>query len=118
MSIKVFYNKSCKICNAEINHYKKISKKKIFWENIIDNKNARILTSKSYKQLIRRIHVINDDKLFIGARAFLEIWKNIPRYKFFYKILKIKPFFIFFYIFYEIVALFLFLKNRHLLKKK
>ena len=117
MPIRVFYNKSCNICNSEIKHYKKHTKK-IYWENIIDNENAQKITSKTYKELIRRIHVEKNGKIFTGASAFLEIWRNIPRYKFFYKILRIKPIFIFFFIMYEIIALFLFLKNKHLLKKK
>ena len=117
MPIRVFYNKSCNICNSEIKHYKKHSKK-IYWENIVDNENAQKITSKTYKELIRRIHVEKNGKIFTGAIAFLEIWRNIPRYKFLYKILRIKPIFVFFFIMYEIIALFLFLKNKHLLKKK
>ena len=52
-----------------------------------------------------------------GAESFLIIWKNIPKYNFLYKIFKIKPLFFFLNIFYEIAAYFLFLKNKHLLKK-
>ena len=49
MSIKVFYNKSCKICNAEINHYKKYSNNEIEWIDIINNPKAQKLTSKTYE---------------------------------------------------------------------
>ena len=77
MPIRVFYNKSCNICNSEIKHYKKHTKK-IYWENIIDNENAQKITSKTYKELIRRIHVEKNGKIFTGASAFLEIWRNIP----------------------------------------
>ena len=63
------------------------------------------------------MHVIQDGKVIDGAESFLIIWKNIPKYNFLYKIFKIKPLFFFLNIFYEIAAYFLFLKNKHLLKK-
>ena len=62
MKIKVFYNQSCKICNTEINQYKRICNDKISWVNIVDNKTAERLTSASYPDLIRRIHVLKDKR--------------------------------------------------------
>jgi hypothetical protein len=63
------------------------------------------------------MHVIQDGKLIEGAEVFLIIWKNIPKYNFLYKIFNIKPLFFLLKIFYELAAYFLFLKNKHLLKK-
>ena len=79
---------------------------------------AQHISSKSFKELLRRMHVIKDGKLIEGAETFLIIWKNIPKYNFLYKIFKIKPLFFFLQIFYEIAAFFLFLKNKHLLKNE
>ena len=115
--VKVFFNNSCNICRVEINHYKKHSDDKIRWIDVTDNKEAQNITSKSYRELLRRMHVIQDGKVIDGAESFLIIWKNIPKYNFLYKIFKIKPLFFFLNIFYEIAAYFLFLKNKHLLKK-
>jgi len=114
--VKVFYNNSCNICRAEINHYKKYSNNTLEWIDVTNNKLAQDLTSKSYRELLRRMHVIQDGKVIDGAESFLIIWKNIPKYNFLYKIFKVKPLFLFLKIFYEIAALFLFLKNKHLLK--
>ncbi len=116
--VKVFYNNSCNICRAEINHYKKYSNNKLEWIDVTNNKLAQDLTSKSYRELLRRMHVIQDGKVIDGAESFLIIWKNVPKYNFLYKIFKVKPLFLFLKIFYEIAALFLFLKNKHLLKWK
>jgi len=115
--VKVFFNNSCNICRTEINHYKKHSDDNIKWIDVTDNKEAQNITSKSYRELLRRMHVIQDGKVIDGAESFLIIWKNIPKYNFLYKIFKIKPLFFFLNIFYEIAAYFLFLKNKHLLKK-
>ncbi len=117
MKIRVFFNQSCKICNYEINHYKNISKDNFHWVDIVNNKEAQKLTSKTYEQLIRRLHVVKDGQVISGAAAFIEIWGNIPRYRFLYKIFKKKFFFIILSLLYELAAYLLFLKNRHLLNK-
>ena len=113
--VKVFFNNSCNICRAEINHYKKHSDDNLEWVDVTDNQDAQQLTSKSYKDLLRRMHVIQDGKVIDGAESFFIIWKNIPQYNFLYKIFKIKPLFFFLNIFYEIAAYFLFIKNKHML---
>ena len=117
MKNKVFFNNSCNICRAEINHYKKHSNQDIEWVDVTNNKEAQKITSKSYEQLLRRMHVIQGDELIEGAEVFLIIWKNIPKYNFLYKIFNNKPMFFILKIFYEIAAYFLFLKNKNLLKK-
>ena len=117
MKNKVFFNNSCNICRAEINHYKKHSNENIEWVDVTNNKEALQITSKSYEQLLRRMHVIQDGKLIEGAEVFLIIWKNIPKYNFLYKVFNNKPLFFLLSIFYELAAYFLFLKNKHLLKK-
>ena len=114
--VKVFFNNSCNICRAEINHYKKHSDNSVEWIDVTNNEEAQKVTSKSYKELLRRMHVIQDGRVIDGAESFLIIWKNVPKYNFLYKIFKIKPLFFILNIFYEIPAYFLFIKNKHLLK--
>ena len=116
--VKVFFNNSCNICRAEINHYKTHSDNSVEWIDVTNNEEAQKVTSKSYKELLRRMHVIQDVKIIDGAESFLIIWKNIPKYNFLYKIFKLKPLFFFLNIFYEIAAFFLFLKNKHLLRNE
>ena len=113
--VKVFFNNSCNICRAEISHYKKYSNGNVEWIDVTNNEEAQKITSKSYKQLLRRMHVIQDGKVIDGAESFLIIWKNVPKYNFLYKIFKIKPLFFLLNIFYEIAAFILFIKNKHLL---
>ena len=116
--VKVFFNNSCNICRAEITHYKKYSDNKIEWVDVTDNNEAQKITSKSYKELLRRMHVIQDGRVIDGAESFLIIWKNVPKYNFLYKIFKIKPLFFILNIFYEIAAFFLFIKNKHQLNNE
>ena len=116
MGIKVFFNNSCNVCRLEINHYKKISDSNLEWIDITNNDEALKLTSKSQKELLRRLHVIDNGEVIGGAKAFVVIWSKIPKYNFLSKLFSIKPFFILFHYVYEIVAYFLFLKNKGQLK--
>ena len=118
MGIKVYFNDSCNICRMEINHYKKITNSDLEWIDITNNDEAIKITSKSQKELLRRLHVINDGEVIGGAKAFIIIWSKIPKYKILSKIFSIKPLFIIFHYIYEIAAFFLFLKNRKQLNEK
>ena len=118
MGTKVYFNNSCSICRMEINHYKKIANTDLEWIDITNNEDAVKITSKSQKELLRRLHVIVDGEVIEGAKAFIIIWSKIPKYNFLAKILKFKPLFILFHYAYEFIAYFLFLKNKHQLNEK
>ena len=115
--MKVYYNESCSICRAEVNLYKKQNIKEIEWVDITNNVNAERDTSKNDKTLLRRLHVEEDGQVFGGAKAFLLVWKKIPKYKFLYTFFKLPIIFTFFSFFYEIIAFFLYIKNKKQLSK-
>ena len=114
--MRVYFNNSCKICKTEIDLYKRENIKDINWVDISDNQNAQIETNKSDKQLLRRLHVKKDGKVFSGAEAFLLVWKNIPKYRFLYLIFKLPVIFQIFSFCYEIIAFLLYFKNRKQIK--
>ena len=116
MGAKVYFNNSCNICRMEINHYKKIANSDLEWIDITNNDDAIKITSKSQKELLRRLHVIDNGEVIGGAKAFIIIWSKLPKYRFLSKIFSIKPIFFVFYYLYEIAAYLLFLKNRKQLK--
>ena len=114
--MKVYFNNSCKICKSEIDLYKKEKIDGIDWIDITNNEQAEKETSKNDGQLLRRLHVKNDEKVLEGAEAFLFVWKKIPRYRFLYKFFKLPIIFTIFNYGYEIIAYFLYLKNKKQLK--
>ena len=114
--MKVFFNNSCKICRSEINLYKKENIKDIDWIDITNNSDAEKETSRNDKELLRRLHVKENNKIINGAEAFLYVWKKIPKYKFLYKFFKLPIIFTVFKFGYEMIAFFLYLKNKKLLK--
>ena len=114
--MKVYFNNSCKICRSEINLYKKEKIEEINWIDITNNELAEKETNKDDKQLLRRLHVKDNDKVLEGAEAFLYVWEKIPKYRFLYKFFKLPIIFTIFNYAYEIVAYFLYLKNKKQLK--
>ena len=114
--VKVYFNNSCKICKAEIDLYKKEKLNEIDWIDITNNHLAEKETSKNDKQLLRRLHVKDGEKVLQGAEAFLLLWKKIPKYRFLYNFFKLPIIFQLFSFTYEIVAFFLYLKNKKQLK--
>ena len=114
--MKVYFNNSCKICRSEINLYKKENIKEIDWVDITNNLNAEKETSKKDRELLRRLHVKDGNKIIGGAEAFLLVWKKIPKYKLLYSFFKLSIIFTIFKIGYEIIAYFLYLKNKKQLR--
>ena len=114
--MKVYFNNSCKICRIEINLYKKENIQDIDWIDITDNKEAEKETSRNDKELLRRLHIKENEKIIQGAEAFLYVWKKIPKYKFLYKFFKLPVIFTIFKYGYEVIAYFLYLKNKKQLR--
>ena len=114
--MKVYFNNSCKICRSEINLYKKENIKDIEWIDITNNSIAEKETLKNEKELLRRLHVKENNKILNGAEAFLYVWKKIPKYKFLYKFFRLPIIFTFFKYGYEMIAFFLYLKNKKQLR--
>ncbi len=115
-NMKVYFNNSCKICRSEINLYKKEKIEEIDWIDITNNELAEKETDKNDKQLLRRLHVKDNNKVLEGAEAFLYVWQKIPKYRFLYKFFKLPIIFTIFNYGYEIIAYFLYLKNKKQLK--
>ena len=115
--MKVYFNNSCNICRAEINLYKKQNIEDIEWVDITDNKSAELETQKNNKTLLRRLHVKDGNNIISGAKAFLLVWKKIPKYKFLYKFFRTPLIFNLFSFLYEIAAFFLYHKNKKQLLK-
>jgi len=84
--------------------------------DITNNNLAQKETSKNSKELLRRLHVKEGEKITQGAEAFLLLWKKIPKYKFLYNFLKLPIIFNLFSFAYEIIAFFLYLKNKKQIK--
>ena len=108
---KVYFNNSCSVCRMEINHYKKFNEK-LGWIDVTNNKEAQKETAKSSAELIRRLHVKQDGKIYQGIDAFLIVWSRLPKYRWLYKLVKTPGIYHASYIAYECLAYILFIKNK------
>tara|TARA_B100000900_G_scaffold340698_1_gene303576 strand:- start:407 stop:760 length:354 start_codon:yes stop_codon:yes gene_type:complete len=115
--IKVLFNDSCSICSKEINHYKSLDNN-IKWIDINNLDVACKISGKNHRELLKRLHVIKDDKVYSGVRAFIIMWSNIPRYKWAANIVALPIVYHISIVIYEIIAFFLFIKNRYQLDEK
>ena len=116
--IKVLFNNSCKICSKEINHYKSLNPSQIKWIDINDVSLSTKISGKSHRELIRRLHVIDNQKVYSGVKAFIIMWDKIPKYKWIGKFVSIPGLYHLSLILYELVALILYFKNKHQLNEK
>ena len=110
--LKVYYNNNCSVCRLEINHYIRKNTKNIKWIDISNNKKAEIELDKNARQLLRRLHVMHNNKVYEGVTAFIILWERLPGYRWLSKLVSLPILYQLFYITYEIVAIFLYLKNR------
>ena len=108
---KVYFNNSCSVCRMEINHYKKFNEN-LGWIDVTNNKEAQKETAKSSAELIRRLHVEQDGKIYQGIDAFLIVWSRLPKYRWLYKLIKTPGIYHASYIAYECLAYILFIKNK------
>ncbi len=115
--IKVLFNDSCSICSKEINHYKSL-KNNIKWIDINDLSLASKLSGKSHRELLRRLHVVKDNEVYSGVKAFAIMWLNIPNYKWLARLVSLPIVYHISIVLYEIIAFFLYLKNKHQLDEK
>jgi hypothetical protein len=67
---------------------------------------------------LRRLHVIREDRVYSGVRAFVIMWDSIPRYKWLSKIISFPGIYHISVIIYELIAIVLYLKNYYQINEK
>ena len=108
--MKVYYNGSCNICNAEINHYKK-KLPKINYIDISKNRDENI-SHLTKDKLFRRIHIFYQGRLISGSDSFLIIWSKLKYWKILSKILGLPLLRQVWFLIYEVAAIILYYKNK------
>jgi uncharacterized protein len=90
--VKVYYNEQCPICDFEVSHYKRSAsndKCEIEFNDINTKKQALSMYKLEYEDIKRRMYTLDErGKLVSGIDAFLSIWRNLPGYRWLYKIVK------------------------------
>ena len=81
--IRVFFDGACKYCSREIRYYKSKSSDELFeWIDVAENPNAMVDYNITQADALLFLHAVDEqDNIYIGARAFALIWKNLPGWK-------------------------------------
>ncbi len=91
MTVTTYYNGSCPICSAEIEHYKRIALPEhgLAWCDLAAHPDALRDRSIDPVAAKKRLHAIGPDgALHSGIDAFALIWQRLPRYRWLYRLMR------------------------------
>jgi predicted DCC family thiol-disulfide oxidoreductase YuxK len=71
------------MCSREIAHYKRLDRKQsVLWVDITRQSKTLALYGVSHTAAMQRFHVLNiEGKWQIGAWGFVEMWSQLPGYR-------------------------------------
>jgi len=88
--IKVFYDSKCSLCSKEINYYRSIAPIGVFdWKDIHIRNHEFINTGINISDALKILHVIDNNKLYLGVDAFIIIWNNLAYWKYLARLVSI-----------------------------
>ena len=112
-STTVLFNGDCEICSKEICIYQTYGASKGL---PIDFKDINHTDLNSFgltrDQTARQLHVLKNSELFVGVKAFVILWNEMPKYRFLAKIFslpgvsKLAQFF-----YYHVISLYLYQRD-------
>ncbi len=82
-AVRVFFDGSCPLCTKEIALYRRLdTRQKVDWCDVSEPAQAAVLPLPR-EVLMARFHVqpISGGEPLSGARAFLELWRHIPGWR-------------------------------------
>ena len=118
LSTTVLFNGDCEICSKEIFVYQSYGASEglpIDFKDINDTDLDPFGLTRD--ETARQLHVIKNSELFVGVKAFITLWNEMPKYRFLAKIFslpgaeKIAQFF-----YYHVIARYLYKRDIKRLK--
>jgi predicted DCC family thiol-disulfide oxidoreductase YuxK len=77
--IEVYYDGSCPLCVAEINHYKRLDRDGQVTFTDVSQAGEKIACDLTKKEAMARFHIReNGNAVLAGAPAFVALWKRLP----------------------------------------
>ena len=91
--IKVYYDGNCKVCDKEINYYRRHdTKKKFTWINIHKSKKEIDNLKIGKEDLMNSLHIKTEHgEIIKGVDAFIRIWRNFKYFKYLAVLVQIAP---------------------------
>lgn len=89
-AITVYYDGSCPLCLAEINHYEKLDTNAALELVDVSAPDFDGAAGLVRQQAMARFHVkLTNGETVSGARAFVEVWKKIPSWRWLAKVARV-----------------------------
>jgi predicted DCC family thiol-disulfide oxidoreductase YuxK len=92
----VFFDGSCSLCRVEIAHYQRLAQKhssQIEFFDVSKGMGKLNMFHVSFDQAMARLHVVDQSgQLHTGARAFVQIWQQLPYWQYLAKFITTIPF--------------------------
>jgi ubiquinone biosynthesis monooxygenase Coq7 len=81
--LTVFFDGGCPVCRAEIKTYQKADvHQQVSWVDISQCADSELGPQLNRSDALARLHVRQSDgRLVSGARAFVQIWSALPRWR-------------------------------------
>ena len=118
LSTTVLFNGDCEICSKEICVYQNYGASKRLPIDFKDINNTDLNPfGLTRDETARQLHVVKNSELFVGVKAFIILWNEMPKYRFLAKIFslpgaeKIAQFF-----YYHVISRYLYKRDMKRLK--
>ena len=78
---EVYFDGACPLCRREISLYRKLDKEGVVSWVDVANSNPTV-SGLTKDELLKRFHIKNKEGVMLsGARAFFDLWKELPGWK-------------------------------------
>ena len=112
-STTVLFNGDCEICSKEICIYQSYGASEGLPIDFKDINNTDLNSfGLTRDETARQLHVLKNSELFVGVKAFVILWSEMPKYRFLAKIFSlpgVSRFAQFFY--YHVISLYLYQRD-------
>ena len=112
-STTVLFNGDCEICSKEICIYQSYGASEGLSIDFKDINNPDLNSfGLTRDETARQLHVLKNSELFVGVKAFVILWNEMPKYRFLAKIFSlpgVSKFAQFFY--YHVISLYLYQRD-------
>lgn len=83
VSLTVFYDGGCNLCNREIRHYKRLDRMhQIQWVDILSSLNSLADYDLTFEDAMSELHAIRGNgEIISGVDAFIAIWETLLEYR-------------------------------------
>ncbi len=112
-STTVLFNGDCEICSKEICIYQSYGASEGLPIDFKDINNTDLNSlGLTRDETARQLHVLKNSELFVGVKAFVILWNEMPKYRFLAKIFSlpgVSRFAQFFY--YHVISLYLYQRD-------